>query len=123
MKSLIDRPDELLEFIESCQKPKEIEKKKFGEVFTPMKLVNEMIDKLPDEVWYNKNLKWFDPANGMGNYPIAVYLRLINTLKNDIPDYDERKKHILENMLYMSELNKKNVYKSRQIFDIENKYK
>jgi hypothetical protein len=49
----------------------------------------------------------------MGNYPIAVYLRLINTLKNIIPDYEERKKHILENMLYMSELNKKNVYISK----------
>ncbi len=58
----------------------------------------------------------------MGNYPIAVYLRLINTLKDIIPDYEERKKHILENMLYMSELNKKNVYISKQIFDIENKY-
>ena len=123
MKSLIDRPNELLEFIESCLKPKEVEKKKFGEVFTPMKLVNEMLDKLPNDVWYNKYLKWFDPANGMGNYPIAVYLRLINTLKDFIPDYNERKIHILENMLYMSELNKKNVYISRQIFDIENKYK
>ena len=59
----------------------------------------------------------------MGNYPIAVYLRLINTLKDIIPNDEERKKHILENMLYMSELNKKNVYISRQIFDIENKYK
>ena len=113
MKSLIDRPNELLEFIENCLKPKEIEKKKFGEVFTPMKLVNEMLDKLPEEIWYNKDLKWFDPANGMGNYPIAIYLRLIDTLKNDISDYEERKKHILENMLYMGELNKKNVYISR----------
>ena len=49
----------------------------------------------------------------MGNYPIAVYLRLINTLKDIIPNDEERKKHILENMLYMSELNKKNVYISR----------
>jgi site-specific DNA-methyltransferase (adenine-specific) len=78
-----------------------------------MKLVNEMLDKLPLEVWYNKDLKWFDPANGMGNYPIAVYLRLINTLKDVIPNDEERKKHILENMLYMGELNKKNVYISK----------
>jgi hypothetical protein len=49
----------------------------------------------------------------MGNYPIAIYLRLINTLKDVIIDYEERKKHILENMLYMGELNKKNVYISR----------
>ena len=100
MKSLIDRPDELLEFIESCLKPKEIEKKKFGEVFTPMKLVNVMLYKLPNDVWYNKNLKWFDPANGMGNYPIAVYLRLINTLKNEILNDDERKKHIRKYVVY-----------------------
>ena len=34
-----------------------------------------------------------------------------------------KEKNILENMLYMSELNKKNVFISKQIFDIENKYK
>jgi hypothetical protein len=45
----------------------------------------------------------------MGNFPIAVYLRLIEELKNKIKDVKERKKHILENMLYMCELNKKNV--------------
>jgi site-specific DNA-methyltransferase (adenine-specific) len=78
-----------------------------------MNLINEMLDKLPNEVWYNKDLKWYDPANGMGNFPIAVYLRLINTLKDIIPDNEERKRHILENILYMSELNKKNVYISK----------
>jgi hypothetical protein len=49
----------------------------------------------------------------MGNFPIAIYLRLIETLKDEIPNKEERKKHILENMLYMSELNKKNVYISK----------
>ena len=77
LQSLIDNPKELLELINDCLKPKDIEKKQFGEVFTPMILVNEMLDKLPKEVWKNKNLKWLDPATGMGNFPIAVYLRLI----------------------------------------------
>ena len=40
-----------------------------------------------------------------------------------IPAYEDRKKHILENMLYMSELNKKNVLICKQIFDINNEYK
>ena len=44
MISLIDKPDELLIFIESCLKPKEVEKKKFGEVFTPINIINEMLD-------------------------------------------------------------------------------
>lgn len=123
LKSGIDMPDKLLENINFWLKPKDVEKKKYGEVFTPMKLVNEMLDKLPIDIWSNPNLKWFDPANGMGNFPIAVYLRLMDTLKYTIPDEKQRKKHILENMLYMSELNTKNIYICKQIFDINNEYK
>jgi SAM-dependent MidA family methyltransferase len=123
LKSLIDNPKELLILINDCLKPKDIEKKQFGEVFTPMELVNEMLDKLPKGIWNDKTLKWFDPAVGMGNFMIAVYLRLMESLKTTIKDDNKRKKHILENMLYMSELNKKNVYVLKQIFDINNKYK
>jgi site-specific DNA-methyltransferase (adenine-specific) len=123
IQSLIDKPNDLLEFIQKCLKPKEKEKKQFGEVFTPMELVNEMLDKLPIEVWSNPNLKWFDPANGMGNYPIAIYYRLMNGLKEVILDVNSRKKHILENMLYMSELNIKNCYICNLIFNSNGKYK
>jgi hypothetical protein len=122
LKSLIDKPTELLEFIAERLKPKDVEKKKFGEVFTPIKLVNEMLDKLPKEVWTNKDLKWLDPCCGIGNFPIAVYLRLMEGLKQEITDNKKRKKHILENMLYMCELNKKNVLITKQIFDISNEY-
>ena len=122
LQSLIDNPKELLELINDCLKPKEVEKQQNGEVFTPMILVNEMLDKLPKETWKNKNLKWLDPATGMGNFPIAVYLRLMEGLKDEIKDMKARKKHILENMLYMSELNKKNVLVCKQIFDINNEY-
>ena len=41
----------------------------------------------------------------MGNFPIAVYLRLMEGLKDEIKDVNGRKKHILENMLYIIELN------------------
>ena len=94
LQSLIDRPKEVLELINDCLKPKDVEKKQFGEVFTPMILVNEMLDKLPIDVWKNKNLKWFDPASGMGNFPIAGYLRLFEGLKDEIKNETDRKKHI-----------------------------
>ena len=123
MQSLIDKPKELLELINECLKPKKIERKLLGEVFTSMELVNEMLDKLPSYVWTNKDLKWLDPCTGMGNFMIAVYLRLMNSLDQAIPNILERKKHILEYMLYMCEINKKNVFIAKQIFDIENKYK
>jgi len=123
LQSLIDKPAELLELIDDCLKPKQLEKRKFGEVFTPMTIINEMLDKLPKAVWLDKNLKWFDPANGMGNFPIAIYIRLFESLKKVIPDDETRKRHILQNMLYMAELNKKNVFVCREIFNIDGKYK
>ena len=122
IKNSIDNPKECLQFIQNHLKPKEVEKNKYGEVFTPMSLVEEMLDKLPEEVWSNSELKWFDPANGMGNFPIAVYYRLMKGLSSKIKNEEKRKKHIIENMLYMSELNKKNCFMTKQIFDPEDKY-
>ena len=43
LQSLIDRPKELLELINECLKPKTIEKKQFGEVFTPMDFINNQL--------------------------------------------------------------------------------
>jgi hypothetical protein len=66
-------------------------------------------------VFTELKFKWFDPATGMGNFPVAIYLRLIESLKTQIPDNEERKKHIIENMLYMSELNKKTCLSVRSL--------
>jgi 16S rRNA G966 N2-methylase RsmD len=121
-ESLLDKPKELLELIQECLTIKDIEKKLYGEVFTPMKLINDMLDKLPKKVWKKKHYKWLDICCGMGNFAIAVYLRLMEGLKDEIEDFKERKKHILENMLYMCELNKKNVFITKQILDINNEY-
>jgi hypothetical protein len=68
--------EKVLDYIKEHLTPKSAERHKYGEVFTPMSLVNEMLDTLPSEVWANKTLKWLDPANGMGNFPIGVFLRL-----------------------------------------------
>lgn len=122
-QSLIDKPTELLDFINERLKPKDIERKKYGEVFTPIPLTEEMLDKLPNEVWSNPNLKWLDLSNGMGNFFIRPYFRLMDGLSNIIVNEESRKKHILENMFYMSELNKKNCFLCKQIFDINNKYR
>jgi hypothetical protein len=130
LQSLIDRPDELLSTINECLKPKQKEKQENGEVFTPMPLVFEMLDQLDiayteengESIFGNPTLTWFDPAAGMGNFPVAVYLRLMTGLVSKIPDDAARKKHILENMLFMNELNAKNVFVCRQIFDINGVY-
>ena len=131
IQSLLDRPKELLELISDCLKPKTIEKKAYGEVFTPMNFINDkMLKDIEDywfqnkneNIWTNEKLTWYDPATGMGNYPIAIYYKLMEGLKYKIPNENERKKHIIEKQLYMGELNKKNCFVIKQIFNINNEY-
>lgn len=50
--------------------------KQTAEIFTPPKLVNEMLDKLPEEVW-EENKTFCDPACGNGEFLIWVLLRKI----------------------------------------------
>jgi site-specific DNA-methyltransferase (adenine-specific) len=131
IQNLLDRPKELLELINDCLKPKSVEKKTFGEVFTPMDFINDkMLKDIEDywmkktntNIWKDETLTFYDPATGMGNYPIAIFYKLMEGLKDKIPDENERKKHIIEKQLYMGELNKKNCFVIRQIFNINNEY-
>lgn len=112
-----------LELINSYLKPSNSEKKGKGEVFTPFELINEMLDKLPIEVWTNPNLKWLDPANGIGNFFVVVLERLMSGLKDWEKDEELRMSHILENMLYACDIQPKNMFIYLQLFDNENKYK
>jgi hypothetical protein len=59
----------------------------------------------------------------MGNFPIAIYYKLMDGLKEKIPDMIKRKKHILEKQIYMGELNQKNCFVIKQIFNINDEYK
>jgi hypothetical protein len=95
---------------------REEEKDKFGEVFTPMSLIEEMFDKMPESVWSDPDKKWLDPANGIGNFPMIAYMRLMKGLEKKIPNDQKRSEHIIEKMLFMVEINPKNVKISRRIF-------
>lgn len=48
--------------------------KQFGEVFTPSRLVNQMLSKLPKTVW-KRNQTFCDPACGDGNFLVHVLYR------------------------------------------------
>ena len=132
LQSLIDNPKELLELINECLKPKEIEKKKFGEVFTPISFINnDMLgdleayykEKYNKSIFEDETLKWGDTTTGMGNFPIAIYYKLMDGLNKKIPNERDRKKHILEKMLFMAEYNKKNCFIVKQIFNMNNEFK
>jgi len=120
----INEPDNLFEFIKGELNPKEEEKEKHGEVFTPLSVVIEMLDNLDEayikehkkSIFTEDSFKWLDPAVGIGNFPIIVYQRLMEGLKLIIPNDEERRKHILENMIYSAELTSKNVFIYKKIF-------
>jgi hypothetical protein len=104
------------EKIEQYLSVREDEKNKHGEVFTPTQLIDEILNKLPPSVWSNPNLKWLDPANGIGNFPMVAYQKLLKGLEQWEPNKNKRSKHIIENMLFMVEINPKNIKISKKIF-------
>lgn len=87
----------------------------YGEINTPFWLINKMLDCFPQEIFNNKDLKWLDPCCGCGYFMIIVFKRLFEGLKNQIPDENEREKHIIENMLFMVEINIEN---KNKLFDL-----
>lgn len=97
------------------------EKDKFGEVFTPIHLIEELLNALPKNVWSNPNLRWLDPAAGVGNFGLLIYFRLMKGLAHKIPDQKSRSEHILKNMLFQIELNSENASKIYHLFGAKNK--
>lgn len=94
--------------------------KKFGEVFTPEYLVKEIIEKLPKNLWIDKNLKWIDHSCGNGNFLIQIKEKLMSTLES-VP-LSQREKWITENMLYGVEIQEKNVNECSKRLDCPNIY-
>lgn len=79
---------------------------------------------IPLDVWRDPDTKWLDPANGIGNFPVVTFYMLDHQLGHHGPskyrgeaNKKDRRKHIIEKMLFMIEINKGNVNTSRKIFD------
>jgi len=120
--SKVEHIKDVVKMIREYVKVGDVEKKKFGEVMTPIELVEEMLDTLPIEVWINPNLKWLDPANGVGVFPSVVVNRLMKGLEDFESNEELRYKHIVENMIYVCELQPKNMFLHLCSFDPQDIY-
>lgn len=68
-----------------CIKSKE-RSRAFGEVLTPIWLVNEMLDLLEQEnpeCFTNVEKTFLEPTCGTGNFVVEIYRRKLNAAKND----------------------------------------
>ncbi len=70
------------------------------EVYTPPKLVNAMLDILPEHVWSEPDYTWLDPATKSGVFLREVTRRLMVGLADWEPDGVKRRDHILRHMIY-----------------------
>ena len=70
------------------------------EVFTPPEVANRMLDMLPEELWHDSSATFLDPACKSGVFLREIAKRLIEGLKEKIPDLQERIDHIFHKQLY-----------------------
>jgi hypothetical protein len=79
---------------------------------------------LDEQMFLENRLKGMIPTEAMTAVDREIRrVRSRNAVMIDASKTEKRlKKHILENMLYMCELNKKNIEVSRKVFDPENLY-
>lgn len=56
------------------------------EVFTPPKLVNDMLDLLPEEIWQDEKATFLDPFTKSGVFLREIARRLEQGLKDKMPD-------------------------------------
>ena len=114
--SILPSLREAEQFINNNMHIDEDRKNHRGEVFTSAKLVHEILDNLPSSVWKNPHMTWLDPAAGSGHFMVLVYAKCFQGLENVIKNDEKRKRHILDNMLFMVELDGKNIQTLHRLF-------
>lgn len=70
------------------------------EVFTPPNVVNEILDMLPQELFSNPETRFLDPVSKSGVFLREIAKRLLEGLKDQIPDLQERLDHIFHKQLF-----------------------
>lgn len=70
------------------------------EVFTPPKLVNDMLDLLPEEIWQDEKATFLDPFTKSGVFLREIARRLEQGLKDKMPDQQARINHIMTRQVF-----------------------
>ncbi|GAB4546888.1 MAG: Eco57I restriction-modification methylase domain-containing protein [Anaerolineales bacterium] len=70
------------------------------EVFTPPNIANQMLDLLPPEIWRDQTATFLDPAAKSGVFLREIAKRLMEGLKDEIPDQQKRIDHIFTKQIF-----------------------
>ena len=102
--------------------PSNEEKKKNAEISTPVNLVNEMLDKIPEGFW-NTPKKVFEPCCGKGNFVLGIVDKFYNGLQQILPNQQERCYVILNQCLYYADISQNNIFITTQLIKFYLQYK
>ena len=103
------------DFIQDFTVKKE-DKHFYGEIYSPFSLIKSMLSLFNPSVFSNPNAKWLDTGAGTGYFSMVLFDLLNKGLTTIIPDDKERKKHIIEKMLYLIELKPENIVTLKERF-------
>ena len=88
----------------------------YGEIRTDFILIHRILDLIPKSLFYLPYKKWLDPCCGNGYFMMCLYKKLFHTLSSSFPDENERHNHIINNMLYMIDINDEHMKPLKTIF-------
>lgn len=87
--------EKLFKIIEKRLKPNEKKKKENGEVFTPIPLIEEIMDffeEIQPRCFVDANYKRFDVAGEMGNFSSVEFLCFPEEIQSDTKSFQKRAK-------------------------------
>ena len=94
-------------------------KQLYGEIFTPFSLIDIMFDMMDKADFSDPSKTYLDAGAGSGFFSMCLYWRLMDGLRDVMPEEEQRSSHILDNMIFMSEIREENVTKLRNMFGQE----
>ena len=76
---------------------------------TPIDCIEEMIEKIPVDLWKKESLKVLDPCCGNGNFFLPIFKKLRD-------EYKYKVKTIVEDIFYFNDTNKKRINNVNSVF-------
>jgi site-specific DNA-methyltransferase (adenine-specific) len=107
-------PHELRALIEKHFIPTKEDKSNNAEIPTPVRLVDEMLNKIPDEFWTTPKTV-FEPCCGKGNFVLGIFDKFYEGLKEKYEDEIERCEVIITKCLYYADLTTMNTFITTEI--------
>ncbi len=88
----------------------------YGEIFTPLPLIEKIFNLFDDSVFEDPTKKWLDAGAGTGFFSMFLYHKLNIGLQKVMRKKKQRHNHIIKNMIYMIEIREDNVNKIEVVF-------